>query len=160
MNPTKTLASVLFFNQRGNLCGKNMENMEKSIQQKCLLIGTSVILVWLLLTLSGFAQTRPDAGQITGVVKDPAQALVPGSQVTLTNQQTTVTSTVFTDDQGVYRFLSVSPGTYVVRAEAKGFQATVSPPLKVDSGQTVKDASLNRTPHLVEKYNSDIRSNF
>ena len=60
------------------------------------------------------------------MVKDPAQALVPGSLVTLTNQQTAVASTVFTNDQGAYRFPSVLPGTYVVKAEAKGFQASVS----------------------------------
>jgi iron complex outermembrane receptor protein len=104
--------------------------MKRRIQKQLLLILISVS--------SLFAQTPSNGGQITGVVKDPAQALVPGSQVTLTNQQTTVTSMMFTDDQGIYRFLSVSPGTYVVKAEAKGFQASVSPLLKVDSGQTVK----------------------
>jgi hypothetical protein len=114
------------------------QNMKKGFKNKFLPITMSVIPVWLLLVLSVLAQTPSNGGQITGVVRDPAQALVPGSQVTLTNQQTTVTSTVFTDDQGAYRFLSVSPGTYVVRAEAKGFQASVSPPLKVDPGQTVK----------------------
>src|SRR5215475_10705465 len=119
----------------GNLC---LKMHRKKLQIRFLLIGMSVIAVWLVLSLSALAQTPSNGGQITGVVRDPAQALVPGSQVTLTNQQTTGSSSVFTDDQGTYRFLSVSPGTYVVRAEAKGFQATVSPPLKVDPGETVK----------------------
>lgn len=112
--------------------------MKKRLQKNFLLIAMGVIPVWLLLSLSVLAQAPSSGGQISGVVRDPAQALVPGSQVTLTNQQTTVSSTVFTDDQGAYRFLPVSPGTYVVRVEAKGFQASVSPPLKVDPGQTVK----------------------
>jgi hypothetical protein len=101
-------------------------NMKNRIQKLFLLIGMIVIPVWLLLPSSLHAQMSSNGAQLTGVVKDPAQAQVPGSQVTLTNQQTTVTSTVFRDDEGVYRFLSLSPGTYALRAEAKGFQASVS----------------------------------
>src|SRR5262245_9042549 len=112
--------------------------MKNRLQKNFLLKAISVIGVWLMLALSVLAQTPSDTGQITGVVKDPAQALVPASQVTLTNQQTAATVTVLTNDQGAYRFPSVLPGTYLVRAEAKGFQARVSPPLKVDAGQTVK----------------------
>ncbi len=112
--------------------------MNRRIRNHFFLTALRVTLVWLLLTFSVLAQTRSNEGQITGVVKDPAQALVPGSQITLTNQQMAVTATALTDDQGTYRFTSVLPGTYVVRAEAKGFQASVSPPLKVDAGQTVK----------------------
>src|SRR5579862_2649570 len=103
-----------------------------------LFVAMSVISAWLLLASSGRAQTISNGGQITGVVKDPAQAVVPGSQVTLTNQQTSATSTVITNAQGLYAFPSVLPGTYVVKAEVKGFQANISPALKVDAGQTVK----------------------
>jgi iron complex outermembrane receptor protein len=103
-----------------------------------MLIHPKTILVLLLVTLSGFAQTRSDGGQIMGVVKDPAQALVPGSLVTLTNPRTASTLTATTDDQGVYRFESIPSGTYVVKAEARGFQASISPALNViSSGQTV-----------------------
>src|SRR5215467_7074307 len=111
--------------------------MKKRLQKGFLFSAMTVILICLLLAPSVLAQTPPNGGQITGVVKDPAQALVPGSQVTLTNQQTAVSSTVLTDDQGAYRFPSVAPGTYIVRAEARGFQASLSPALKVDAGQTV-----------------------
>jgi iron complex outermembrane receptor protein len=80
----------------------------------------------------------PGAGQISGVVKDPAQAVVPDAQIGLRNQQTAQTSTVMTDDQGAYTFRDLAPGTYVVEARAKGFQASSSPALKVDAGQAVK----------------------
>ena len=43
-----------------------------------------------LLPLPAFAQ---DTAQITGVVKDPDQAVVAGSPVTLTNQQTKAKTT-------------------------------------------------------------------
>src|ERR1700733_6999208 len=84
------------------------------------------------------AQAPPGAGQIAGVVKDPNQATVSGSQVTLTNQQTKVATTVVTDAQGAYAFPSLPAGAYVVAVNAAGFSAGASPELKVDAGQSVK----------------------
>jgi iron complex outermembrane receptor protein len=90
-----------------------------------------------LLTIPTFAQKSDVGGQITGVVKDPDQAVVAGSRITLTNQQTNAKSTVVSDGQGGYRFLALQPGAYVVEADVTGFKKSVSPELKVASGQTV-----------------------
>ena len=87
-------------------------------------------IAYVLLAISAFGQIAPDSGQITGVVKDPDQAVVSGSQVTLTNQQTKAKTTAITDGQGVYKFLSLQPGAYVVEADVKGFNASVSPELQ------------------------------
>src|SRR5580698_9385576 len=93
-----------------------------------------------LLALPALAQTT---GQVAGVVKDPDQAAVSGSQVILTNQQTKTRVTAVTDGQGAYTFASVPAGAYVVEADATGFQASTSPELKVAAGQTVNfDFSL------------------
>jgi iron complex outermembrane recepter protein len=91
----------------------------------------------LLLTLSAFPQTAGDTGQITGVVKDPDQAVISGSQVTLTNQQTKAKIATVIDGQGAYTFPSLQPGAYVVEVEVKGFKASVSPELRVTAGQNV-----------------------
>ena len=77
--------------------------------------------------VSGVCADRADTGQITGVVKDPDQAVVSGSQVTLTNQQTKARTTAVTDSQGAYTFSSLQPGAYVVEADAQGFQAERQP---------------------------------
>ena len=90
-----------------------------------------------LLAISAFGQTAAYSGQITGVVKDPDQAVVSGSQVTLTNQQTKAKITAVSDGQGVYKFLSLEPGGYVVAADVKGFKTSTSPELKVAAGQSV-----------------------
>jgi iron complex outermembrane receptor protein len=90
----------------------------------------------LLLTLPALPQTA-QTGQITGVVKDPDQALVAGSQVVLTNQQTKSDARAVTDSRGAYTFPSLQPGVYVVEADAANFKASVSPELKVAAGQTV-----------------------
>src|SRR5580698_2058251 len=96
----------------------------------------------LLLALSAFAQNAANTGEIRGVVRDPDQALVPNCPVTLTNRQTTIKTAAVADAQGAY-FFQVPPGTYVVEADGSGFQAIVSPELKVEAGQSVKfDFSL------------------
>ncbi len=93
-----------------------------------------VLVMTLLLTVSAFAQ---NTGQIAGVVKDPDQAAVSGSQVILTNQQTKVRITAVTDGQGAYTFPSLQPETYVAEVDVKGFKPSVSTELKVVAGQNV-----------------------
>ena len=60
---------------------------------------------------------RPALGQpqgITGVVRDPQQAVVPGAQVILTDARTTARTTTVTDGQGRYSFTPLQPGRYAV----------------------------------------------
>jgi iron complex outermembrane recepter protein len=95
------------------------------------------LLLATLSTLSAFGQDDAGTGRIMGVVKDPDQAVISGSQVTLTNQQTKAKTTAVSDSQGGYRFMSVQPGAYVVEADVKGFQPSTSPELRVAAGQTV-----------------------
>src|SRR5580658_9335302 len=84
-----------------------------------------------LLTLPAFAQPAADTGQISGAVKDPDQALVSGSRVVATNQQTKAKTTAVTDAQGVYTFPSLQPGAYVVEVDAANFKTSESPELQV-----------------------------
>jgi iron complex outermembrane receptor protein len=111
-------------------------------KQHCLLARlfrfSAFVLGMLLWTLSAFAQTTASTGQITGVVTDPNQAVLSSTQVVLTNTQTQEKITVVTNNQGVYVFSDLQPGTYVVEVDAKGFKPSVSPALQVGAGQSVK----------------------
>lgn len=60
---------------------------------------------------------------VQGSVTDPSGKAVPNAQVTLTNTATGVTQTTTASADGFYRFSSLPPGTYSVKAEAKGFEA-------------------------------------
>src|SRR5580704_8764533 len=90
-----------------------------------------LIVASLLLALPALAQTAADTGQIMGVVKDPDQAVVSGSQVTLTNEQTKAKTTAVTDGQGAYVFPSLQPGAYTIEVDAKGFKPGISAELNV-----------------------------
>ena len=101
-----------------------------------------LIILKLLLPASMLAQTTA-LGQITGVVRDPDQAVVPGASVILRNRQNKAKLASATDSQGVYTFSSLPPGAYVVEVDAKGFSPSIGNSLNVAAGEVVtSDFSL------------------
>jgi hypothetical protein len=61
-------------------------------------------------------------GSIVGTVSDSTGAVVPGTNVTLTNLGTTEKRTMETDATGSYRFVNLVPGKYRIEAEKSGFK--------------------------------------
>src|ERR1035441_7967424 len=59
---------------------------------------------------------------LQGTVMDPANAVVPGATVTLTNSDTGTTRVTTTDSTGLFRFLDLAPDTYSVSVKATGFK--------------------------------------
>src|ERR1700730_3891158 len=62
------------------------------------------------------------AGEITGVVHDPAGATVPGATVTVTNVDTNRRRVIVSSEDGVYTAPSLAPGAYRVEVELSGFK--------------------------------------
>ncbi|HTT66004.1 MAG TPA: carboxypeptidase-like regulatory domain-containing protein [Bryobacteraceae bacterium] len=58
---------------------------------------------------------------LNGVVSDPSGAVVPGAQITITNAATGAQRQTVSDSSGRYAVAEVQPGTYTLRARAKGF---------------------------------------
>jgi hypothetical protein len=65
------------------------------------------------------AQVR--RGSLSGTVVDPTGAVIPGAQVALTNEATSVAVTLVANSSGFFYFSSVEPGTYSVKISAQGF---------------------------------------
>ena len=59
---------------------------------------------------------------ISGVVRDPSGAVVPGAQVIARNQQTGTAMTVVTDAQGFYSLQGLPVDTYEVEITKAGIQ--------------------------------------
>ena len=76
-----------------------------------------------ILVLTGVTVAQFNAG-VQGSAKDSTGALVPEALVTLTNRATNQTSQVTASDQGFYRFSSLQPGEYTLKAEKEGFGTT------------------------------------
>ena len=79
-----------------------------------------VLTVLLITTLPLLSQTT--SGRIIGNVHDQSGAAVAGATVTVTDVQRGTVRAVTTDDSGGYVVSNLQPGTYSVRAEAKGFK--------------------------------------
>src|ERR1700731_336672 len=75
-----------------------------------------------LACLAGHAQQN---STITGTVLDKAGAVIPGAEVTLTQQQTGFASKTVSNDAGNFTFNGLNVGTYDLKATAKGFNAYV-----------------------------------
>src|SRR5215831_3128185 len=75
-----------------------------------------------ILSISAAGQSLV-SGDVTGVITDPSDAVVPNANVTLRNNGTGHTQTTTTNSSGIYRFSLVEPGQYTVTANATGFQS-------------------------------------
>jgi outer membrane receptor protein involved in Fe transport len=82
---------------------------------------TLVLCSWTLCASSARAQSV-DTG-ILGTVADSSGAVVPGSEVTVTNVATGVVQTAITGPNGMFDVRYLLPGDYVVQASLSGFRA-------------------------------------
>ena len=82
------------------------------------LIGAALLLAPTL----AMAQT---AATIVGDVTDPSGAAVPGVTVKVTNEGTSATREVVTNEAGQYRVTPLNPGNYSVAIEAPGFKSQI-----------------------------------
>ena len=62
-----------------------------------------------------------DSASVVGTVRDASGAVVPDAKVTVISTATGVSLTQTTNGSGVYDFVTVRPGAYVVTAEKAGF---------------------------------------
>lgn len=77
-------------------------------------------------------------GSISGLVKDPNGAVVPGAKVVVKNVATNAESETRTDGSGFYRIVNLVPANYVVTVEAAGFRRVVTSPQNVSISQALR----------------------
>src|SRR5580692_8839287 len=76
----------------------------------------------LVAILPVLAHAAPDGALLTGTVKSAAGAKMSGVTVSAKMDNTTITTSVFTDDDGAYYFPPMATGHYEVWAQADGFE--------------------------------------
>lgn len=94
-----------------------------------------VIAFGLLLVLTQSALAQSGITTITGHVRDPQGANLPGATVTLYARERTFSLSTTTDSTGAYRFERLAPGEYLVEAEAEGFASASARQVVVERGQ-------------------------
>src|SRR5208337_1578040 len=122
----------------------------------------------LCLCAGSVAFAQAGRGSISGLVSDPTGAIVNGAQVTALNQATGVALHTVTSAAGLYSFVSLTPGVYVVTASQKGFESvaqknvlvtvdqvtTANIALRV--GSVAETVEVTETSELVDTTNSTV----
>lgn len=79
------------------------------------------------------------SSSLRGVVVDPSGAVVPNASITLTRDHQTIKGK--SDDEGHYGFRNLTPGSYVISVNAKGFAPLTLAGIEIAAGQA-KDLNL------------------
>ena len=107
----------------------------RAMQALCLSIGVFLVCVPLF--------SQGNQGRITGTVTDKSGGVVAGATVTVKDVQRGVARTLTTGDSGEYNAPNLLPGTYAIRAEAKGFRAIEQQNILLEVGKEIRvDLSL------------------
>ena len=77
------------------------------------------------------------SGVISGTVKDASGSPIPAAQVKISNEQTGVSAVTVSNESGIYRAVSLVPGTYRLEVDAPGFERLVRPALSLQIGQAL-----------------------
>jgi hypothetical protein len=90
----------------------------------------------LVLTLeqAAFGQTA----QVTGRISDASGAVVPGAQITVTNQKTGLTRESVSNDEGYFTIPLLPPGEYRIAVKKDGFKPVVRPDVALNVEQVAR----------------------
>jgi hypothetical protein len=134
--------------------------------RRSIAVGTLLLLVAFLVPAKMASQV--DTGSVTGAVRDPSGAAIPGAKMTLTNKDTGITAATTTASEGQYTFSSVKVGHYSISATAPGFKSTQHNNVTVDVqqkveldialalGESTETVTVNTAPPLLETQDASV----
>src|SRR5690606_5576468 len=103
---------------------------------------------WYLLALAGIltfgfvadsVQAQVLYGSLAGRVTDTTGGVIPGVEITITNNETNYTQTAVTNESGSYLIRNVPRGTYILRAGLTGFKEYVNDNVIITVGDTTRE---------------------
>ncbi|MFZ0735485.1 MAG: carboxypeptidase-like regulatory domain-containing protein [Candidatus Acidiferrales bacterium] len=103
--------------------------------RRCVFAAAPLLAALLAFTFSTHAQQT--LGGITGTVTDNTGGVLPHTTVTLVGDQTQLTRTVETNDNGSYLFVDLPIGTYTLKFTHDGFQSQDIPSIAVQANRTM-----------------------
>lgn len=101
-------------------------------------IRISIIAIILVLALASFTFAQRQTGLVFGKVTDKEGNPLPGAIVSISGPSLMGLASYVTSSTGLFRFPSLLPGIYELRAEMPGFKTMVRPDLIVNVGKTTE----------------------
>jgi hypothetical protein len=96
-------------------------------------------------SLSFGAAAQTETGQISGTVKDPNGALIPGAAVTVKSVETGAERTATSNEEGAYTVTNLQPGLYEVTVRAQSFAASTQRVQVTVGAKAAVDTTLSLT---------------
>ncbi len=98
-------------------------------------------LIWTVLLLSvsaSLAWAQFETASLTGIVTDPAGAVIPGASVKAVNEATNIEASTVSNSEGRFLFPNLRPGSYRVTVSAQGFKQAVSGGVVLEVNQAAR----------------------
>ena len=102
-------------------------------------------LLCLAIAASGGLRAQIFQAQLTGTVKDQSGGVVANTQVTAVNIATGVSSSVTTNESGIYRFPDLQPAQYRLTCTLQGFKTFEQSPITLQVNQ-ILEVNVTLTP--------------
>jgi Carboxypeptidase regulatory-like domain/TonB dependent receptor/TonB-dependent Receptor Plug Domain len=96
-----------------------------------------LILILVVNAMSATAQT--EGARISGRVTDVSGAVIAGSECTITNIETNVSTSTTTNEDGIYVIPDLHPASYKLTIEKEGFRTVVQPSLQLYAQDAVNE---------------------
>jgi outer membrane receptor protein involved in Fe transport len=104
-------------------------------------ISAVALLMWFLASIPVYSQVV--GASLSGTITDESHGAIPSATLSIQNIATGVTTTVTTNDQGIYNAPNLLPGNYQASISAAGFQKTVQNGIVLTvGGQQVLNISM------------------
>ena len=116
----------MIFRSHRHVCGSIVATVARVL---CLLLVA-------MLCLPGLAQST--SGRVLGTVSDQSGAAVAGATVMVTDAERGTSRTLTTDPPGAYAAPDLTPGTYKIHVEAKGFKSSNGPMCVIEVATDVR----------------------
>lgn len=103
------------------------------------LIVTQIAVVFFLITILSLPSlAQSTAGRILGSISDQSGASVPGATVVVTDVERGTARTLTTDEAGAYVAADLTPGTYKIHVEARGFKTVERPNVVIEVAMDIR----------------------
>ena len=125
------------------LCAPSSSNARKTGYRPAIQLLPLLRIALLIALCACSVLAQSTFGSFVGTVIDPSGSRVADCIITLTNNGTSAKRSAVTDKEGNYTLVNLEPGSYDIKMESPGFQATTFKSLPLLSRQTVRiDGSL------------------
>lgn len=120
-----------------------------------------IAVIVLLASALALGQTTISTGSIVGTITDASGAVVSGAKVTITDKATGQAVATSTSSSGTYTSGALTPGDYVVRVEAQGFNtAEIKVVVQVNTTATASaKLAVGQTSQVIEVQANEVAVN-